>query len=422
MALPVRIHVSNRVIGFLIFCALLSLIWFNAGSQAQLRQTYTSLYKQAKQSAAASALASDKQPDVDAQPHNVTTRPINLFDEEPHVDAKPYNVLIPSKNVSHERPNVDAQSHKVTTPPKDVFGEQPDVDAQSSNFTTPSTNISSPAPFPPLPPPDDEEYMAICMAVKNQSIDLPEFFIHYYFHLGIRRFYIFDDGTEPPLSTASYPIPSSAITWVYFQPHVHSDRLGQRKGIQEKYYTGCVKMFGDRHTWMGFLDADEFLEMTGGETLSEFLHDWARNDTVGAVGVNWLVHSSAGLLTRPADGPRKAFNRCIVDDPHNDNLKVKTFVRTALFEFMWNCHCVAKFKKGAIQVGEDGDRITQNCDRNPITRKRWGLHHFGTKSREEFLQKQARGKIRGGKSTAHWWKKIENAEQRDCPELTKYVP
>lgn len=169
MALPVRIHVSNRVIGFLIFCALLSLIWFNAGSQAQLRQTYTSLYKQAKQSAAASALATDKRPDVDTQPHNVTTRPINLFDEEPHVDAKPYNVLIPSKNVSHERPDVDAQSHKVTTPPKDVFGEQPDVDAQSSNFTTPSTNISSPAPFPPLPPPDDEEYMAICMAGEHME-------------------------------------------------------------------------------------------------------------------------------------------------------------------------------------------------------------------------------------------------------------
>ena len=260
------------------------------------------------------------------------------------------------------------------------------------------------------------------VAVKNQSRDLPEFFTHYYFHHGIRRFYIFDDGTEPPLSSVTYPIPSSAITWVYFQPHLHSDQLDDRKGIQEQYYSGCVTMFGDRHTWMGFLDADEFLEMTGGETLSGFLHEWARNNTVGAVGVNWLSHSSAGLLTRPAEGPRKAFNRCIVDDPNNDNLKVKTFVRTALFDTMWNCHCVAVLKNGAIQVGEHGDVIDKSCDRKPITRDRWGLHHYGTKSREEFLEKQARGKIRGGKSTEHWWNKIENAEQRDCLELTKYVP
>ena len=260
------------------------------------------------------------------------------------------------------------------------------------------------------------------LAVKNQSTDLPEFFAHHYFHHGIRRFYVFDDGTEPPLSSASYPIPSQAITWVYFQPHVQSNVLGERKGIQEKYYTACVQMFGDRHTWMGFLDADEFLEMTGGETLSGFLHGWAQNKTVGAVGVNWLTHSSAGLLTRPLEGPRKAFNRCIVDDPKNDNLKVKTFVRTASFGAMWNCHCVAILKNGAVQVGEHGDVIGQSCDRNPITRDRWALHHYGPKSREEFLEKQARGKIRGGKSTEEWWKRIENAEQRDCLELAEYVP
>lgn len=422
MALPARPHLSIRVLSFVIACALLALISFNAGSEGRLRKTYSSVSKQAKQSAvsAASTLAGHAQPNVDAKPHKVGTSPTNISDEQPSVDAQPQKFTTPPTNISEEQPDIDARPHNDMTPSTNISA--PDVYALPHNITSPSISISSPAPFPPLPPPDDEEYMAICMAVKDQSLDLPEFFSHHYFHLGIRRFYVFDDGTEPPLSTASYPIPSSSITWVYFQPHIHSNRLGERKGIQEKYYTGCVKMFGDRHKWMGFLDADEFLEMTGGETLSEFLHDWARNDTVGAIGVNWLVHSSAGLLTRPADGPRKAFNRCIVDNIHNDNLKVKTFVRPALFGYMWNCHCMAKLKNEAIQVGENGDLITRNCDRSPITRDRWALHHFGTKSREEFLQKQERGKIRGGKSTAHWWKKIENAEQRNCSELTKYVP
>ena len=130
------------------------------------------------------------------------------------------------------------------------------------------------------------------------------------------------------------------------------------------------------------------------------------------------MHSSAGLLTRPVDGSRKAFNRCIMDDPQNDNLKGKTLVRTALFDVMWNCHCVAMLKNGAIQAGENGELIMENCDRKPITRKRWGLHHFGSKSREDFLQRKERGKIRGGKSMAHWWEKIENAELRDCSDLT----
>jgi hypothetical protein len=31
--------------------------------------------------------------------------------------------------------------------------------------------------YPQLPPPDEEEYVAICMAVKNQHLDLPEFLV-----------------------------------------------------------------------------------------------------------------------------------------------------------------------------------------------------------------------------------------------------
>ena len=80
---PARSQLLKRVVGVVIACALLSLIWFDAAARA------------------ASALTGDERLDVNAQLHNVT---------------------IPSrKNLSH-------------------------------------------APFPTLPPPDNEEYMAICMA------------------------------------------------------------------------------------------------------------------------------------------------------------------------------------------------------------------------------------------------------------------
>ena len=109
---PARSFLFKRVVGFITICAVFSLIWFNAGSEGQLRKTYTSVSKQVEKSAA-SALGRE---------------------------------------------------------------EQPDIDGQLKNVTTPSTNIFLPAPFPTLPPPDDEEYMAICMAGeylyacrKNQS-------------------------------------------------------------------------------------------------------------------------------------------------------------------------------------------------------------------------------------------------------------
>lgn len=102
---PARSHLLKRVVGFVTACALLFWIWFNAGSEGQLRKSFGPLSKQAEtpSTPAASALAGDQQPDVDAEIHKVTT---------------------------------------------------------------PSRNISSQAPFPTLPPPDNEEYMAICMAGK----------------------------------------------------------------------------------------------------------------------------------------------------------------------------------------------------------------------------------------------------------------
>lgn len=71
-------------------------------------------------------------------------------------------------------------------------------------------------PYPPLPPGDEEEYMSICIAVKNQHLDLLEWFPHYYYHHGIRRFYVMDDGSQPPISILpDYGIPRSAITFTY---------------------------------------------------------------------------------------------------------------------------------------------------------------------------------------------------------------
>ena len=159
MALPARYYLSYRVLGLVIACALLSLILFNAGTAKHLRDTYNSLSTQAKQSAAASALAGDE------QSHDVKAPPTSIFEEPPDVDAQPQHVKSPSTSNSNEQLEVDAQLHNATIPSTTIPDPKPDIDAQPHNVTTPSTSISS--PFPPLPPPDDEEYMSICMAGEH---------------------------------------------------------------------------------------------------------------------------------------------------------------------------------------------------------------------------------------------------------------
>ena len=98
-----RSTLLKRVVGFVFTCALLSLLYFKFGGKGELRKTFDTLSKQAAES------------DVSAAPALASGRP----------------------------PAFDARLHHVTTP---------------------SNNISSLTPFPTLPPPDNEEYMAICMA------------------------------------------------------------------------------------------------------------------------------------------------------------------------------------------------------------------------------------------------------------------
>ena len=302
-----------------------------------------------------------------------------------------------------------------------------DRDRPLDKSFSPSTSPSAkPVGFPPLPAADDDEHVSLCVAVKDQSRDLDEFLVHYYYHHGIRRFYIMDDGSDPPLSYTRnfgrppFAVPRSAITFRYIE------RVPDRpQPFQHVIYSDyCIKNFGNRHTWMGFLDADEFLEMRRELTLVDWLHQWEDVDLVGALSVNWITHNSGGWQKRPQSDTRKGFRRCVVDQPDErnaagENAHVKSFVKTALFDGVHSVHFMST-ANGTVSVGEKGDE----CDikRYPITHDTWALHHYSVKSHEQFLEKQQRGSPNNHHAAGEFWDRIEGADDYECPELAAYVP
>lgn len=64
-----------------------------------------------------------------------------------------------------------------------------------------------------------DEYLAVCLFARDQSLDMVEFFQHHYYEMGIRRFWVMDDASDPPLSTFQndYGIPPEAIDFVYHE-------------------------------------------------------------------------------------------------------------------------------------------------------------------------------------------------------------
>ncbi len=269
---------------------------------------------------------------------------------------------------------------------------------------------------------DNNEDIAFCLAVKDQSQDLPEFLIHHYHHHGIRRFYIMDDRSQPPLSSVSdYGIPQSAITFKYNE--IPTDT----QWMQYAIYNECAKLYGSRHTWLVFIDADEFVETRANESLRSILREFDENDSVGALGVNWRIHTSSGLSSRPSSS-RKSFITCIGDELENtdgsvwkDNKLIKSIVKSAFYSSPINPH---KFnlKGGAQTVGEHGDVIEDAAVRIPITRDRITIHHYAIKSRAEFEEKMKRSNAMGQAKGWDYWDHLEGRPHYECKEMTAYEP
>ncbi|KAI5480733.1 Glycosyltransferase family 92 protein [Pseudohyphozyma bogoriensis] len=270
---------------------------------------------------------------------------------------------------------------------------------------------------------EEAKSVAICASIKDQVFDLPEWFVHHYHHIGIRHFYIYDDGSNPPianqLSLADLGIPESAVTFVYTQA---KDRVVNQQAIK---YEQCVRDYGSNHTWMMFIDADEFVEMTNpGESLHSFLKTF--NDTVGVVAVNWNVHNSHNVTRRPPQGScRSTFTTCIPDPTEErpepgDNALVKAIARTSAFRIMESPHHVGS---NLSTVGEDGVEMGDpRFLRSPVTRNHVTVHHYAVKSRQEFLEKKLRGSGMSNHKNDEFWDRMESSESVTCDSLARYWP
>ncbi|KAK7924063.1 hypothetical protein PG985_006117 [Apiospora marii] len=347
-----------------------------------------------------------------------------------------------------------------------------DDNASSSALSTASSANADPDT---QPPPLRDEYVAICLAVRDQGPDLPEFLQHHYYNIGVRRFYVMDDGSRPPLSSlgadGAYGVPAEALTFVYY------DESARVHDMQHKIYNDCVHVWGANHTWMAFIDADEFLDVLGAsppppplpakpasssllsslwpfssssskqigstgsssstrngttkannekETLESILRELEPLPHVGALGVNWQMHTSNGRLTR-AESVRAAYTECIYDDPAHrgegsDNKHIKSIVRVRDYERPINPHKFALTPPQQVTLGEHGDAVAHFAFRQPITRDRLSLHHYAVKSRQEYEEKVMRSNAMSAPKDEGFWNHVEHdLPHVECKDMLRWI-
>lgn len=239
---------------------------------------------------------------------------------------------------------------------------------------------------------EPEIKLAICAIAKDEGRYLAEW-IEWHLAVGVERFYFYDNGSTDDTRNVLKPfIDRGIVDYTYFP--------GYRKQIAA--YDDCFARHRFEAEWIAFIDIDEFIVPTAPDGLIDFLDS---HREAAAVEVNWLCYGSSGHVESSTEPVMKRFRRHARAD-HPLNRFVKTIVNPRKVYGMIGCHEAARIDGSTIDT--HGNAVKRHFkDREPL-HDVLRVNHYAVKSRQEFVDKQNRGRASG--------------KRRDVPEeyFTRY--
>ena len=235
-------------------------------------------------------------------------------------------------------------------------------------------------------------YCSMCLIVKNEAEYLAEW-INYYQLIGVEHFYIYDNNSNPPLKSVLQPyIDKGLVTYHY----------DTRTIVQTHVYNDCIRNHGKDNTWLGFFDTDEFLVLKQHTQVRDFLQNY---EQFGALSIPWYLFGSNGHERKPKS-QIYAYTKHHVKSCH-----YKTMVRPERIKD-FNIHNVNEHMPGYYTVDETKQQVS-----GPFTMRQCSefaqLNHYVVRSKEEFLQKVARGGPDGSRKPPEFFDLTNNQPMVD---------
>lgn len=233
----------------------------------------------------------------------------------------------------------------------------------------------------PRPAPMDGVRRAVIAVARNEAPYLLEWIAHYRL-LGFDRIVIYDndsnDATPHLLKRLAKAGVVEAIYW-HVRPSRHK---------QETAYRHALNRMRGRVPWSLVVDLDEFLVLDPGVAVDDLL---PADKTIGAVAFNWRIFGSAGMRHRETGLSHERFIRA--EGKNSDG--IKCIVRPDAVAHM-HIHW-PDLSRGRI-VNAVGETVTPPVKPHhhdvplgcPVR-----IHHYFTRSWEEFECKRARGRGAG---------------------------
>lgn len=226
----------------------------------------------------------------------------------------------------------------------------------------------------------------ICCIAKDEELYIDEW-IAYHLKLGFDGIYVYDNSTDGRLESLS----------ARYQGYVHVTHFpGQPQ--QMNAYRHFLREHSQNHTWVAFIDVDEFIVLRKHLHIHAFLEEMCG---CGSVALNWLYFGSNGLETYDDRPVLERFTKCgTAVSPY-----IKVIAKIEDIDSMPEPHFV-RLRESARQRFMNGETCKGTSMYTPggsVDALPAVLHHYFTKSRAEFEQKMKRGRACDAKKYDMSW-------------------
>lgn len=215
---------------------------------------------------------------------------------------------------------------------------------------------------------------SICLIIKDEGKYLSEW-LDWHIAQGIEHFYIYDNGSVPPVEQF-IPERCRSFCTVYYTTEM----------TQMDAYNHCLAEHRTETNWIAFIDTDEFIRVLDHRPVQELLHDIP--DEADAVALPWAVYGADGQIHK-SDAPVRERFRTIVNTYPRYLPSAKCIVRTQHVYDM-SAHWPVSHGRLLYVVNARGKHIRGPVDPALYTDVAV-IDHYFTRSLEEWEEKINRG-------------------------------
>jgi len=129
--------------------------------------------------------------------------------------------------------------------------------------------------------------VSICLIFKNEANYLKEW-ICYHHLLGVDHFYLYNNNSNDNYIEVLQPYVDDGIITLIQWSQLYA---------QKAAYQHCYNTFKDETKWLGFIDADEYVNLRVDNSIKTFLTKYKR---FPGVYLNWKMFGTSGVIAPPS--------------------------------------------------------------------------------------------------------------------------